>query len=579
MKTWPESLSCRLLSQRRSCEFRAPAWRRSSRACEPWLLRSALLSACLIGSAHAQHEAAYAPLTDFSAPGAASLYGLCVAGGGDVDGDGVSDFAVGAPGVNAEDGRVYVYSAADGALLYGGPLTPVPPVGITGGHYQFGCGLDLSHDFNGDGKDDLIVGAQQNSGFTNRKGFVSLFDGATGTLITSWSGVAQDLLGGSVASGDVDGDGHPDVIAGARQGSGFMGHVVVYSGVAPYAQIFLHVSPSPTSHSMDGRSVASANVNGDAYADILVGADEAGSGAPVGPGFVQVLLGPAGTPAAWGTRSGTLVGDRFGFALANAGNVAGDGDDFDDILVGAPQNDSAESIGYAMLVDGLTGTPLRTFQGEQPKDYFGVSVAGGLDFNADGFVDFVIGANQEQATGKRGYVRVHSGKPGLDPPFLYRREGDKASVPNAGSGVGIGRSVAATGNAGPLPGASFVTGSSVYAGVGHVEVIVGRDLLLTVLPDSVSLGEIVTLVTAQMPATTPVVLLAGLPPAPTTIHPVLGVALLPTPLVIAWMDMNESLLLAGTAPVSLLGLQVLVQCAAKKSGESVRVSDIQTINF
>jgi hypothetical protein len=83
-----------------------------------------LVFASMACTAAAQKQASYSPLTDGSAAGAASLYGLCSAGGGDVDGDGTPDFAVGAPGVSAEDGRVHVYSGATGAEIYGGPLGP-----------------------------------------------------------------------------------------------------------------------------------------------------------------------------------------------------------------------------------------------------------------------------------------------------------------------------------------------------------------------------------------------------------------------------------------------------------------------
>jgi len=542
-------------------------------------LRLSLMSALLVCSAHAQREVPYSPLTDGSLPGTATLYGNCVAGGGDVDGDGVPDFAVGSPGFNMEDGRVYVYSGATGSLLYGGPLGPVPPVGITNGHYQFGCALDMSRDFTGDDRADILIGAQQNSGFTNRKGFVTLVDGETGTVVASWIGAPQDLLGSAVAAGDVDGDGQPDIIAGARNGSGLAGHVVVYSGVAPYGVLFVHASPSNVAFTSYGRSLAAGNVNGDAYADIMVGADQSGNPMSVGTGFIEVLLGPAGTPAAYGPLTGTLVGDQFGFSIANAGDVAGDGDGFDDILVGAPQYQSGESIGYAMVYDGLTGSQLFNFQGEQQKDYFGVSVAGGLDFNGDDTVDFVIGAHENQPAGERGYVRVHTGTPGFGPPFLYRRAGDKASVANAGSGVGIGRSLAAVGNTSSFTTDSFVAGSAVYAGTGHAEVISGRNLLLTVVPDSVSIGEIVSILTAQLPAGTPLILLGGLPPPPAFIHPILGVSLLPTSIFIVGMQASQSLLLSGTAPASLSGVQILLQMAGKPVGEDIRISDIQTIQL
>jgi hypothetical protein len=527
----------------------------------------------------AQQELPWSPLGDGSAPGAITMYGARVAGGGDADGDGIGDFLVGATGAAGGEGLVYAYSGATGAPLYGGPLAPQPPAGVTGGNYQYGSSLDLSRDFNGDGRADLLIGAPQVSGFTTFQGFVSLVDGATGAVITSWAGAALEMLGSAVAAGDVNGDGVPDVIAGARNGSGGAGHVVVFSGTPPWAQLLLVPSPSPVADTAFGRAVAAANVNGDAFDDILVGADEPGPAQALGPGFVQVLLGPDGLPAPWGPVTGSLLGDHFGFAVANAGDSGWDADAFDDILVGAPQTEAGESVGYALLYDGLTGALLRSFQGEQPKDHFGYSVAGRLDFNGDGFTDLVVGAIQSQPAGQRGYVRVHSGKPGPEPPFLYRREGDKPSVPGVGSGIGLGRSLAVLGNTSVFTTDTLVASSAVHSGVGHVEVVSGRNLLLTVVPDTVSVGEILSLVTAQLAPGTLIVMLGGLPPPPPFIHPNLGVKLLPQTLFVAGIGPDESLLLSGTISAGLAGAQVLLQVAAKPAGGKIRISDIQSVQF
>lgn len=529
--------------------------------------------------AAAQQGLPWSPLGDGSAPGEITLYGVCVAGGGDADGDGVGDFLVGATGVAGGSGRVHAYSGATGALLYGAPLEPQPPAVVTGGQYHFGASLDLSRDFNGDGRADLLIGAPQVSVLTNQRGFVSLVDGATGALIASWAGAPQDNLGSAVAAGDVDGDGQPDIVAGAPGGSGGAGHVVVLSGAPPHAQLLLVASPSPVDGTGFGCALATANVDGDAFDDILVGADEPGTAQAIGAGFVQVLLGPGGAPAPWGPVAGSLVGDHFGFAVANAGDSALDGDAFDDVLVGAPQTEAGESVGYALLYDGLTGALLNSFIGEQPKDHFGYSVAGRLDFNGDGWTDVAVGAIQSQPAGQRGYVRVHSGKPGPEPPFLYRREGDKPSVPGAGSGIGLGRSLAVLGNTSVFTTDTFVASSAVHSGVGHVEVISGRNLLLTAVPDTVSVGEILSLVTTQLAPGTLVVMLGGLPPPPPFVHPNLGVKLLPQTLFVAAVGPDESLLLSGTVAAHISGAQVLLQVGAKPAGEKIRASDIQSVQF
>jgi hypothetical protein len=121
-----------------------------------------------------------------------------------------------------------------------------------------------SGDVNGDGKADIVVGADAGGA-----PHVKVFDGATGAEIRSFFAFDPGFLGGvRVAAGDVNGDGKADIITGA--GPGTLSHVKVFDGLTG-AEIhsFFAFTPSFTG----GVFVAAGDVNGDGKADIVVSAD------------------------------------------------------------------------------------------------------------------------------------------------------------------------------------------------------------------------------------------------------------------------------------------------------------------
>jgi len=142
------------------------------------------------------------------------FFGRAVAGAGDVNGDGLADLIVGAPGTKvhgfADSGSALVFSGATGARIFR----------FDGSEEFAGLGFSVAGagDVDGDGHDDLLVGARGASpqGLKNA-GSVFIFSGATGAQLFRMNGLeAMDTLGSAVAeAGDVDGDGRPDLIAGA----------------------------------------------------------------------------------------------------------------------------------------------------------------------------------------------------------------------------------------------------------------------------------------------------------------------------------------------------------------------------
>jgi hypothetical protein len=157
-----------------------------------------------------------------------------------------------------------------------------------------------------------------------------------------------------------------------------------------------------------GQSVASAgDVNGDGYADLGVGAPSNSS-----TGKVYVYHGSASgliASANW-SAVGEDIGNIFGFSVATAGDVNGDG--FSDLAVGGPgyNGDTGKAYVYHGSPSGLSLTPDWSAVGEANGNFFGESVASAGDVNGDGYSDLAVGAPQHNnATGK---AYVYNGSAG-----------------------------------------------------------------------------------------------------------------------------------------------------------------------
>ncbi|MDQ1260903.1 MAG: hypothetical protein QG575_84 [Euryarchaeota archaeon] len=316
---------------------------------------------------------------DTSNPQSSANFG-CSVGSGDVNGDGKDDIIAGAPretvGANLYQGRVYVSDGATGAPIH--TLTLPDPESYA--HFGDSVG---SGDVNGDGKDDIIVGADfKNVGANADQGQVYVFNGVTGALIwTLDTSNPQSLafFGSSVGSGDVNGDGKDDIIVGALEetvgANLYQGRVYVFDG-ATGAPIHTLIPPNPDSYAYFGCSVGSGDVNNDGKDDIIVGAFCEDVGANTQQGRAYVFNGVTGA-LIWTLDTSNPQSLAFFGSSVGSGDVNGDGKD--DIIVGAPDEKVGANTGQgrAYIFDGLTGACIRTLTTPNPRSEagFGGSVS------------------------------------------------------------------------------------------------------------------------------------------------------------------------------------------------------------
>ncbi len=399
------------------------------------------------------------PWTSSGSDRAGAFFGWSVAGLGDVNGDGYPDVAVGAPyhsTASVRAGKVYVF--------YGGPggLGSQPAWTSSGDDFNralFGYSVAAAGDVDGDGYADLLVGAPGHPTANANAGKAYLYRGSGNGLLPnpSWTSSGDDragaFFGTAVAGvGDVNKDGFADVLVGApaesfEQGpvSGESGKAFLYLG----GRSGLSTTPAWTSSGAGqaeagfGWSVAGAgDINGDGYADWLVGANLHDGGA--GDSGRAFLFfgggGPLPAQAAWESSGDPQAGAQFGQSVAGASDVNHDG--YADILIGAPGFDalSNENAGRAYLYLGGPAGPGAAAAWVQAGDrlaQFGWSLGGIGDGNRDGFADFLIGAptSSQHAAGAGAAFLFLGQADGAGSPSVWSAAGD--AQPGAGFGGAV----------------------------------------------------------------------------------------------------------------------------------------------
>ncbi len=302
-------------------------------------------------------------------------FGTAVAGLGDVNGDGLSDLAVGAPGVNGlliDAGRVRAFSGADGSVLWS--VTGTAP------DEQLGGVVTALGDLDGDGVGDVGIAPSQT--FAGVFDVVHVHSGTNGAFLFDLTGPQPGERFGSAiaAGGDVDRDGTPDVIVGAPDNDTFGSRAGAGYAVSGDDGAVIHAVFGTTFSAALGTSVAGrVDVDADGWFDYAVGVPWMLSQA----GEVWMISGRDGTVLA--TRSGDDEDSGLGTSVAGLGDVNGDG--FDEILAGDPTVSAGKGVAK-VLTFRLAPPPIGVFAGGT-DDFLGEKLAGGSDFDGDGISDLV----------------------------------------------------------------------------------------------------------------------------------------------------------------------------------------------
>jgi len=317
---------------------------------------------------------------------------------------------------------------------------------------QFGWIARVVGDVDRDGVPDIVTSAPTRASGGAAAGRVYLYSTKSGRLLWSVDGKPGDQLGSGVeAAGDANHDGVPDVVASAPGA----GKAYVYSGKDGHTLLTFSAEKSTDNFGQHVSGVG--DVNGDGYADVIVGAPGNGAGGD-GAGRAYVYSGKDGRILL--TLTGGAAHDAFGSAVAGARTRTGSF-----LIVGAP-GAGPRHAGRTYIYKGLSSKPAFVIDADETGTALGamfLSVIG--DVNHDGVPDVYASDFTNTAKGPAtGRVYVHSGADGRR---LFTLTGE-----TAGEGFGIGPAgagdVDGDGNDDLIVGAWQYAGAAISGGRAYL---------------------------------------------------------------------------------------------------------------
>jgi hypothetical protein len=328
-------------------------------------------------------------------------FGYNVAGAGDVNHDGFSDFMVAAGNEEIDRGFVYIFHG-------GSPMDTVPDVVIFGKASDVGFGWAISHtgDLNDDGYDDVIVGAPEapNDGYGKGKAYIYHGGAPMDTIPdlvlrhnTEWSYFGTEVR----ALGDVNGDGYPDIAVGHTWWNYCTGRAYLYFGGPDMDRVPEVILSGETAYSHFGEEIAGVDLNRDGYPEIVVGAST------YGDGRIYIYRGgPGMDPVPDLIMSGRWGYEELGRRVTGVGDLDGDG--YDDFTSGTYHRYGRMYAYYGgKLMDRDIDLVLPDVAGGE--DDYGNDVEG-FDIDNDGTQELIVGSPKENKV------------------YLYRIEHDRFTI-------------------------------------------------------------------------------------------------------------------------------------------------------
>lgn len=281
-------------------------------------------------------------------------------------------------------------------------------------------------------------------------------------------------------TGDVNGDGTPDVIVGIPDFNVTLsnntvlasaGRVYVFSGATD--EVLYQFDGAAADDRLGASVDGGGDANGDGVPDFVIGI----------PGYDTASLTDAGRATVYTSSpmgvfpysfDGVTAGEAFGSAVAFVGNVNPPGSNnpepFDDFIVGAP---GLNGNGRAVVLNFL-GWNLGSFTGTQAASEFGFAVAGAGDLNNDNIPDLLVGAPGFDISNRTdvGKVYAYSGANGA---LIFSRAGDKDVLPVATARYG-----------------ASVDGIGDFSGNGSLEIVVGAPTSSTIPGGTFGRADILT---------------------------------------------------------------------------------------